>query len=177
MMKKLLLPLLLTLIGSGSGVAAGLFLFPPSHEEEMAMGPCGDVPAADHAMPPTEEEMIAAAAEGGDSVNAGFEYLRLPNQFIVPVVQDGAVAAMVALSISLEVTAGTKDATLLVEPKIRDGLLRVLFEHANAGGFDGNFTASSTMRDLRAALMSAAESAAPGMVTDVLIVDIQRQDG
>jgi flagellar protein FliL len=176
-MKKLLVPLILTLVGSGSGVAAGLFLFPPAPPTDPAMGPCGAVdPHMDATHVPTEEEIMTAAAEGGESVNAGYEYLRLPNQFIVPVVRDGAVSAMVALSISLEVMAGQKDATLLVEPKIRDVILRVLFDHANAGGFDGSFTASSAMRDLRAALVQAATLAAPELVHDVLITDIQRQD-
>jgi flagellar protein FliL len=174
-MKKLLLPIILTAIGSGSGVAAGLFLFPPS-EPEPAMGPCGDVMEHEAEAPMTEEEMLAAAAEGGESVNAGFEYVRLPNQFIVPVVKDGSVAAMVALSLSLEVPTGQKEATLLVEPRIRDAILRVLFDHANTGGFDGTFTASAVMRDLRAAMLQATGVAAPDLVSDILIVDIQRQD-
>lgn len=55
--------------------------------------------------------------------------------------------------------------------------LRVLFDHANAGGFRGTFTDGSTLVALRRALLEAARSAmgAEG-VLDVLITDIVRQD-
>ena len=68
------------------------------------------------------------------------EYVKLNNQFVVPVVEDGRVAAMVVLSLSLEVEAGNTEAVYQREPKLRDAFLQVLFDHANVGGFCGSFT-------------------------------------
>jgi len=44
------------------------------------------------------------------------------------------------------------------------------------GGFSGAFTASSNMALLRQALQDAAFDTMRGHITDVLIVDIVRQD-
>ena len=180
-MKKLLLPLVLLIVGSGGGIGAGLFLFPPAHEAEPELAnPCGPLPeepAAEAAHEgATEEEILAAAAEGGESLTEGYEYVKLANQFIVPVVQGADVAALVLLSMSLEVPLGQNDHALEVEPKLRDAFLQVLFDHANTGQFDGVFTATGPMRTLRSALLAAAEEAEPGLVRDVLITDIVRQD-
>lgn len=190
-MKKLLLPLILLLLGVGGGVGAGIFLAPPPMAEEAAVGPCGDVPvtgqvtdvasqdaegadqvAAEtgHSAAPTEGEMIDAGAA------TGFEYVRMANQFVVPVVEGGAVKSMVVLTISVEVTSGSQNTVFSYEPKMRDVFLQVLFDHANAGGFDGMFTSADNMRTLRRALRLAGQEAVGELVHDVLITDIVRQD-
>lgn len=105
-MKKLLLPLILLVLGVGGGVGAGIFLTPPVVEQETAPGPCGEVPpveaaevddaeGADHG---PEAEAGVETVDAGDST--GFEYVRMNNQFVVPVVQDGAVKSLVVLTIS-----------------------------------------------------------------------------
>lgn len=190
-MKKLLLPLILLLLGVGGGVGAGIFLAPPPMAEEAAVGPCGEVPvtgqvtdvasqdaegadqvAAEtgHSAAPTEGEMIDAGAA------TGFEYVRMANQFVVPVVEGGAVKSMVVLTISVEVTSGSQNTVFSYEPKMRDVFLQVLFDHANAGGFDGMFTSAENMRTLRRALRLAGQEAVGELVHDVLITDIVRQD-
>ncbi len=164
-MRKLL-PLLLALIGLAAGGGAGYLLRPPA--EEPAPNPCGET--GDHAA------SAAAEAEDAEGEEALREYVKLNNQFIVPVVEKGAVEALVILSVSLEVSTGTSQEVYAVEPKLRDNFLQVLFDHANAGGFDGAFTASNTMDILRVALLEAAQSSLGKKVSDVLIVDIVRQD-
>ena len=64
------------------------------------------------------------------------EYVKLSNQFVVPVVKGKTVVSLVVLSLSLEVPEGQKDAVFRREPKLRDSFLQVLFDHANIGGFD-----------------------------------------
>ncbi len=68
------------------------------------------------------------------------EYVKLPNQFVVPVMAKGKVGAMVILSLSLEVEQGTTQEVYEIEPKLRDVLLQVMFDHANSGGFTGAYT-------------------------------------
>jgi flagellar FliL protein len=176
-MKKLLIPLVLLLVGVGGGVGAGLALSPAPAEEEMAAlaNPCGDVPAAgSHAAEEAPAE--DATDEGEEPGTAGRDYVRLNNQFVVPVVEGSEVASLVLLSLSVETPAGQQDAVLMIEPKLRDAFLQVLFDHANTGGFEGMFTAASAMRTLRAALLRAAQAEAGDLVTDVLIVELVRQD-
>lgn len=166
-MKKLLLPVILLLLGVGSGVGAGLFLAPPvAPETEMATNPCGD---------PTEH-VATDDVDHNDEDTSTNEYAKLSNQFIVPIVDDGLVSALVVLSLSVEVTAGNKDYVYLAEPKLRDGFLQAMFDHANIGGFSGNFTSAQNLRPLREDLSRLAKKIVPGIAKDVLIVDIVRQD-
>jgi hypothetical protein len=86
------------------------------------------------------------------------------------------VAALVILSVSIEIPESEEEAVHAAEPRLRDEFLQVLFDHANTGGFDGTFTATETMRGLRQALNLAAQEVLGEMARDVLIVDIVRQD-
>jgi flagellar FliL protein len=169
-MLRKLLPILLALVGLGGGVGAGLALR-PAHDPEPAT-------EGDHA----EGEDHAAAAEGepdgehAEEDATGPEYVKINNQFVVPVVEKGRVAAMVVLSLSLEVEAGNTEAVYTREPKLRDAFLQVLFDHANMGGFSGSFTDGSNLIVLRTSLKEAAGMVLGTAVTDILITDIARQD-
>ena len=172
-----LLPLFLALLGLLAGGGAGFLLRPPA-EEPAPIPPCGDVTAA-------ADESAAGQADGAEAEGAAtdpeapptHEYVKLNNQFVVPVVEEGQVAALVVLSISLEVTPGMTEQVYAREPRLRDGFLRVLFDHANAGGFGGAFTQSNNMEILRGALLEVARKSLGAAVSDVLIIDIVRQDG
>lgn len=159
-----ILPILLALVGAGAGIGAGILTRPPP-AEEMA-NPCGD--PADGAAEP------AAAPPQAPEVPTTF--VKLNNQFIVPVLAEGRVQSLVVLSLSIEIASDTPDAVFAREPKLRDAFLQVLFDHANAGGFAGNFTAGTSMTTLRRALGEAATQVLGSLVVGVLIEDIVRQD-
>ena len=148
-MKKILLPLVLSLVGLGVGVGAGILLRHPQAE-------------------------TAQPAEAGPKEPP--EYVKLNNQFVIPVVEAGQVASLVVISLSLEVKAGGTDMVFEREPKLRDVFLQVLFDHANSGGFQGSFTDGSNLVVLRQALKEVAFQVLGDTVSDVLIVDIGRQD-
>jgi len=151
-----LLPLVLVLVGLGAGAGAGLFLRPtPAHDAEATTDAVPE-PAHPDTLP---------------------EYVKLPNQFIVPVVEGGRITSMVILSLSLEVTQGSTDQAYQREPKLRDVFLQMLFDHANTGGFRGSFTDAANLVILRTNLLEAAKKVLGDMVSDVLITDIVRQDG
>jgi flagellar FliL protein len=186
-----LIPALLALLGLVGGAGAGLFLRPAEAPEGSVKVESGHEEAAAHGEEPAHEEKADAdhskddhGSDGADghsgSVEKGgkpaHDYVKMNNQFVVPVVQNGRVAALVILSISLEVTAGESEKVYQVEPKLRDGFLQVMFNHANAGGFMGTFTDGSNMVLLREALREVAQSTLGPDVSDVLIVDIVRQD-
>lgn len=114
---------------------------------------------------------VPAPIPTGDPV-----YIDLHNQFIVPVVENGAVTAMVVLTLSLETTAAEEDRVRAQEPRLRDQFLQVLFNHANTGKFSGLFTAPTALGDLRHSLLTAAQDTSGDAIHDVLIIDIVRQD-
>ncbi|MBP1805073.1 flagellar basal body-associated FliL family protein [Rubellimicrobium aerolatum] len=189
-MKRLLIPLVLLLLGLGGGVGAGLMLAPAPVEEPTAelANPCGVPPGGEAVVPGEEEHAIAEGehaegepAEDGEAATGEdglptHDYVKLNNQFVVPLLNEGRVEALVLMSLSLEVPPGKQETTLALEPKLRDAFLQVLFDHANTGGFDGLYTASSAMRGLRSALVRGAQDAVGELVTDVLILDLVRQD-
>ena len=151
-----LLPLLLLLVGAGAGIAAGHFMAPE--------------PALDGAV-----KANATPSDPGEETGET-EFVKLNNQFVVPVVLNEKVASLIVMSLSIEVETGGQEAVFSHEPRLRDAFLQVMFEHANMGGFNGAFTATSNMRLLREALKQAADDVMQGHITDVLIVDIVRQD-
>ncbi|MFC7702607.1 flagellar basal body-associated FliL family protein [Plastorhodobacter daqingensis] len=153
-MRKLL-PVLLAITGLGIGIAGGLLLRTPAAPDD----------------PLAVEEDTAAPTVAGET-----QFMPLSSQFVVPLVENGRVQSMVVLSLSLEIAAGSLADLQAREPKLRDSFLQVMFDHANAGGFRGNFTTSSSMQTLREALREAARKQAGPAVRDVLISDILRQD-
>lgn len=163
-MKKLL-PFVLLVLGIGVGAAAGTFL---GTEKTCEAPPC------------VEEEAHAKddGKDAGKDGDHGHEpnYLSMKNQFVVPVVRDGRVGSLVVMSLSLEAVTGTEEAIYKKEPKLRDGFLRVLFDHAHTGGFDGSFTESGQLTPLRIALLESAQSVVGKDITDILITDIVRQE-
>lgn len=157
-----LLPFLLVIIGIGAGVGGGITLRPdPS---VVMLDPCGDM----HMEESHDEEETM-----GDSA---FEYVKLNNQFVIPDLDDGKVTAMVVLSLSLEAENGQREPIYAKEPKLRDAFLQILFDHANMGGFKGEFTSTIKMDTLKLALTEVAQSFIGKGVHQVLVTDIVRQD-
>lgn len=167
-MKKLL-PILLFLLGSGAGVGAGIFLRPAEAPVEHA----GEEHASEGAEAVETEAPVASDRPSAE----GYEYVKLSNQFVVPIVQKERIAAMVVASLSVEVATGYADEILAKEPKLRNEFLRIMFDHANMGGFDGAFTELRNIDILQSALREVAQKTfGADIVSDVLIFEIARQD-
>lgn len=162
-MAKILL-LVMVLVGAAGGVGAGLAMRPmPADPVDVAS--CTDL---DPHMPVPEAEAAYAPK------NTAF--VKLNNQFVVPVVEADRISSLVVISLSLEVTEGFQETVFGQEPKLRDAFLQVMFDHANTGGFDGAFTSSGKMDSLRRALQEAAKKLLGDQLIGVLIVDVVRQD-
>jgi flagellar protein FliL len=168
-----LIPVILALVGLGGGVGAGIFLRPAPAAEDHAAEGADPAKAGEHGADADGE----TATEDGEPEEGAPEYVKMNNQFVVPVVEDGLVAAMVVLSVSIEVEAGNTETVYQREPKLRDVFLQVLFDHANTGGFSGSFTDGANLIFLRTSLKEAAVLVMGSAVRDVLITDIARQDG
>ncbi len=159
-MKRFLLPLILILVGAGGGIGAGIFLRPPPEPPAEGEEAHAEAPAEEEPLPPEEQP----------------EYVKMSNQFIIPLLTDGKIDAIVVLQLSLEAKPGSADAIYAKEPKLRDTFLQILFDHANSGGFRGSFTESTALARLREQLLEASGKIMPDVITDVLITDIGRQE-
>ena len=169
-MKKLL-PLLLLLIGLGAGAGAGWFLRPPPEALEEA---------AAHGEAETDGHGAEADGHGvatPDLAAVGTtETIRLPNQFVVPLIEEGRVRAMVVIGLALELNLGHGFTLGNDEPRLRALFLQRLFDHANIGGFDGLFTSGEALLALRATLREVARELIGPSLRDVLITELLRQE-
>lgn len=183
-MVRKLLPVIFLILGLGAGVGAGIFLKPaPAPVEETAAADGHGAPATDaHGAPAAGGHGESAAAEGEatgghytPSIGAT-ETVRLPNQFVVPVLANGRVEAMVVVGLALEMSVGHSFSLAEDEPRLRAALLQLLFDHANIGGFSGVFTSGEALLSLRRMLKEAARQVLGPDVQDVLITELLRQD-
>ncbi|MEM7671039.1 MAG: flagellar basal body-associated FliL family protein [Pseudomonadota bacterium] len=165
-----LLPLILALFGAGAGLGAGHMLAPmDAHDDahaEKAPGDHSDTAGAEHV-----KTAAVAEVESEDS-----DFVRLNNQFVVPIVEQDRVASLIVVSLALETKPGSKDFVFEREPKLRDEFLTVLFAHARSGGFTGSFTDEHLMLDLRGSLLEAAQKVLGPDVRKVLLSEVVRQD-
>ena len=170
-MKKLL-PVLMLLVGTGAGVGAGVFLRPdPVPSEE----PAADVAEKQAEAKEQDGHGDDHASDGGAA--SGKEYIKLSNQFVVPLVDGDRIASMVVMTLSVEAPTGQGETVFDMEPKIRDVFLRVLFDHAAIGGFRGAFLNNENLDIIRKNLVAAARSQLEtDLISDVLIFEIARQD-
>ena len=159
-----LLPVILLIIGTGGGIGAGIMLAPAPEPVESAE-------ASKPAAPKPEAKEPEELSEENQR-----EYIKINNQFVVPVVERENLTSLVVMSLSLEAKKGTTEKVHAYEPKLRDVFLQVLFDHANMGGFRGAFTRSDVLDPLRTALREAAQKHLGKDVYDVLIMEISRQD-
>lgn len=153
---KFILPLVLALLGLGLGGGAGWLLRPAPAETTDAEA---TLPA-----PPAQRATVAT------------ETLRLSNQFIIPLIDDGRVRAMVVIGLALDVVVGHDVNLVRDEPKLRAIFLQQLFDYANLGGFDGVFTSGEALAGLRRSLREHARAELGPALHDVLITELVRQD-
>jgi flagellar protein FliL len=177
-MIRLLLPVILLLAGLGGGVVAGKMMS-GGGEETAADSPAeDDGHGGDEGHGAEEDGGHGSSGDHGEESdpNSPYEYVRLNNQFVVPLIRHGSVRSLVVLTLTIEVESGENELVYDREPRLRDALLRVMFSHANVGGFDGSFTAVESMAPLREGLREAARQVLGAVAHDVLIMDIVRQD-
>ena len=158
---KILVPILSILVGGALGGFGGYVLkpTPPTPPQESS------------------ETADAALETEPDPLKDGTsDLLEMTNQFVVPVIDEGAVSSMVILSIALELRPGISERIYAREPKLRDLFLQALFEHARIGGFAGDFANSSSLNVLRRALLTVAVDEFGSDVLGILITDLTRRD-
>jgi len=142
-------------------------------------------PAADAAAGSgNEDDSHATETEHGAAATTGHyappptdtETERLRNPFVVPLISEGRVRALVVIGLALEFELGHTFSMPDHEPRLRAVFLQLLFDHANLGGFDGVFTSGEALLALRRTLREAARTELGPKLYDVLITALVRQD-
>ncbi len=168
-----LLPVLLVFGGAvGAGAAWLTMRGAPGAEQAADTWPVPEIaaPLAGTSMPAVPGLPISSG------ILPGAEYQRLDDPFLVPLVRNNMVEAMMVITLGIEVMQGQGPLIRSQEPRLRNQLLQALFDHANTGGFDGMFTVSGNMRVLRESLTRAARDVLGDVVGSVLILDMARQE-
>ncbi len=183
-MKKLL-PLVMLILGLGAGVGAGMVLKPkPAEQAAACAAPTADTSAETvptgvengAATAPCPEDPFTPVADQPAEATAA-TYVALDKPFVVPVFSGDKTVAMVVVSLSVATKSDGAQVLAAIQPRLRDSFLKVMFRHANSGGFNGSFTNGQKMDDLKAALLaSAQEVMGKEAVSEVLITEIARQD-
>lgn len=165
---KLLVPLLMTVVGFAIGGGVGFMTRPESAIAETDTG----VEDGEH------EDASKSKNKDYDTEDASNDraYVKMNNQFVIPVLGKTRVTALVVLSLSLEVASSDTEAIYSQEPKLRDAFISVLFDYAYTGGFSEDFVSSPNLDTLRMKLLEAANAATTQNISKVLITDMVRQD-
>lgn len=164
-MIKKLLPVLALVVGLGGGGGAAMFLAPPADQGDAAPETGSeDTPPA------------TSAEEDRDADPGPTEIVKLPNQFLVPVILNNRVRAMVILTVAMEVEAGMGDEVRTLEPKLRDMFLAELFSLAALDGFSDEIISRQTLELVKRALTERSRDVLGDRVVTVLITDMARQD-
>lgn len=165
-MFKKLLPLLALLFGLAGGGAAAIFLAPPADTAD----------SQDHPGTHTESDRPQKSDDGQQGDPETLEIVKLPSQFVVPVILDNRVRAIVILTVALEVEAGKGDQVRSLEPKLRDTFLAELFALAAMEGFRDELISRKTLELVKRALTERSKEVLRLDHVTVLITDMARQD-
>ncbi len=190
-----LLPIIIIVVGVLAGAGIG-FVMKPAEETEHAEDASaddhgdghgeakkddghGDKKKDDHGKKADKKKKKKDSHGGGhgkksDSPSA--EYLEFRRQFIVPVVRENGVKAMLVLDLSLEMEPGTSSGAYSYEPKLRAALLETLFALSHTGLFSGEITAPEVTEVMEERLLITSRSVIGDKAKHVLTLGIVRQD-
>ena len=108
-----------------------------------------------------------------------FHFEELPIEFlpffIIPVIEEDALKALISLKIGMEVLPKDKSKLEHYKPKLRDLFLQIMFQHSHAGAFSGNYTESERLIALRRNLIQVVEGNLDIELKDLLIKDVAWQ--
>lgn len=175
-MKAIIFPVVLGLSAAGGVVGADF--------AKTALSPGGDTQTAkaggEYEKSGKASDGKSADKKGGAGDKAAYdgdiEFIKFKRQFVVPVLSNDEVDALILLNIGLEVPASQRDEMFRFEPRFRDAFIRELLQLSDLGYFDAELTSPDTYEVLRETMLRAAHDISKEGVKDVLILDLSRQD-
>ncbi len=187
-MKKILFPILMIIFVVG-GAVAGDFVKNMGGDSSATDDAKGSKKKADshsksnkkkddgHGKESNKKKKSKDSDHGDDTSAYGqTTYLKFNRQFVVPVMSNGKISALVIMNLNLELDSNAPDNAYTFEPKLRDAITRELLALSNDGAFGKNLTSAETYENIRRTLLSASKVVIPDGVHDILILDLARQE-
>lgn len=175
-----ILPIIITLVAvAGAGFAAMTLkggpadVPPPAHGDDHAGSDShgGGHGGGDHG----DSHGSVKQVHSEDSTN-GLGYFNFRRNFIVPVVDDQRVRALILINVSIEMNeSGIEDAQAR-EPNIRDAFMKTLLAMSHEGMFNQDITNPDVYSEVQARLLETAKLNVDESVRSILLVDYARQD-
>lgn len=130
----------------------------------------------EHAKKPDKKDG-AHAKDGkeGDAAPAVI-YYKFTREFVVPIIRDGRVSSLVILNLNLEADASIERELFDMEPKLRDNIMTTLITLSNDGTTFESMTSVKNYESIRSLVLQNLGSVVKDGITNVLIVDLAKQD-
>jgi hypothetical protein len=173
-MKALLFPIILAIFAAG-GVLAADKVRGDSSPAVITEGE-HEAGADSHGKSADADSHGKSDKKGGESSVSQTDFINFKRQFVVPVLKDDAVNALILINLALEVPSSERDNMFRLEPRFRDAFIRELLQLSDDGYFDQELTSSDTYEILRETLTRAANDISDDGVNKVLILDLSRQE-
>lgn len=113
---------------------------------------------------------------GSEGSSGDVSYFKFSREFVVPIMADGSVRALVILHIQLEVDSDIESSLFSMEPKLRDNIMTTLIEISHNGKLFDNLTDPEAYESIRALVLEGLREVTSEGIENVLIVDFARQD-
>ena len=188
-MMKLLLPIIIVLVGVGAGAGVGFVMKPAddaSHEETDDADHGDDhgdshAGADDHGGEKKSSKKKKAKKDDhggghGEKQKSTTEYLEFRRQFVVPIIRENGVKALLVLDLTIEVAPGTASDAYAYEPKLRAAFLETLFRLSHTGMFSDDLTEPRVRDAIQEELLYTAQQILGDKAYDVLVLGVLRQD-
>lgn len=177
-MKKFLLPVILVLMGIGGGAFVGTTMKPETEEKSAeAKGDALDKEDSHNKQKSnTTSHRLETAALDIKGPREDVDYVDLPKQFVIPLVNAEGKRSLIVLQLQIEIDKDKAELAEIHAPKLRDAFLRTLLELSDTGAFENSVTSRATLEDVRYELKRAAQNILGKSVHGVLIEQLMRQD-
>jgi len=103
-------------------------------------------------------------------------YYKFTREFVVPIIRDGRVSSLVILNLNLEADASIERELFDMEPKLRDNIMTTLITLSNDGTTFESMTSVKNYESIRSLVLQNLGSVVKDGITNVLIVDLAKQD-
>ena len=103
-------------------------------------------------------------------------YYKFTREFVVPIIRNGRVSSLVILNLNLEADASMERKLYDMEPKLRDNIMTTLITLSNDGTTFESMTSVKNYESIRSLVLQNLGSVVKEGITNVLIVDLAKQD-
>lgn len=123
-----------------------------------------------------KKDKKGSGGHGSDGSSGDVSYFKFSREFVVPIMSDGSVRALVILHIQLEVDSEIASSLFSMEPKLRDNIMATLIEISHDGKLFDNLTDPEAYESIRALVLEGLREVKSEGIENILIVDLARQD-